>query len=336
MRCRTSLWGCDTRLVRNKSHIIREEENRRFKWDFSGKGVERRMIRFLIISVFHSCIPAPAMILFPAPGQLWLPCCHLITRWAKAPYGASGWEWCSWKFWQAQGEQITGELALWACLQWEWSKPLFPLHPLFPGRFSQIFVSFGEFDLWGNILKVAGRQSMCFVPLESWNNPKLERGGFSCSVSLVVQKESVGGGCLVHPGTNQICWSCDSLRNGIEPNKEGAAKEQIVAGGGAFTWTKEGLGLSPVCVRLKSTAWAAAECQEPTGQSRALSKPFESLPLSLSQEQMLSPSSWMLGGAPWEWLADASIEWLVRLLGLPALSDTKCQPAFGEMMSDKH
>lgn len=51
------------RLVRNKSHIIRAEENRRFKWDFSGEGGERRMMkRFLIISVFHSCVPAPVMI----------------------------------------------------------------------------------------------------------------------------------------------------------------------------------------------------------------------------------------------------------------------------------
>lgn len=95
---------------------------------------------------------------------------------------------------------------------------------------------------------------MCFVPLESRNDPKLERGGFSCSVSLVVQKEGVGGGCLVPPGANQMSWGSVSLRNGIGPNKEGAAEEQTAAGGGAFTWTKGGLGLSPVCVRLKSTA----------------------------------------------------------------------------------
>lgn len=65
---------------------------------------------------------------------------------------------------------------------------------------------------------------------------------------------------------------------------KGAAKEQTIAGGGASTWTKGGLGLSPVCVRLQPTAWAAAACQEPAGQSRALSKPLESVALPLSQE----------------------------------------------------
>lgn len=81
-----------------------------------------------------------------------------------------------------------------------------------------------------------------------------------------------------------MCWSCVSLRNGVEPDKERTAEEQTIAGGGAFTWIKEGLGLIPMCVRLKSTAWAAAERQEPAGQSRALSKPFESVTPSLSQE----------------------------------------------------
>lgn len=175
------------------------------------------MIRFLTISVFHSCIPVPAMIWFLAPGHLWLPCSHLITSWAKPPYGASAWEWCSRKFWQPQMEEITGELELWACLQWEqWFKPLFFPTPLFPARFSQIFAAFGGFDLWGKILRVAGRQHMCFVPLRSWNDPKSERGGFSCSVSSVVQKEDGGRRvpCLSwdKPDVLELCF----FRNGVE------------------------------------------------------------------------------------------------------------------------
>lgn len=64
------------------------------------------------------------------------------------------------------------------------------------------------------------------------------------------KKQVAGEGCLVSLGTNQMCWSCVSLRNGVEPDKERTAEEQTIAGGGAFTWIKEGLGLIPMCVRL--------------------------------------------------------------------------------------
>lgn len=36
----------------------------------------------------------------------------------------------------------------------------------------------------------------------------------------------------------------------VKPYQEGPAKEQEIAGVRVFTWNKEVLGLSPMCVRL--------------------------------------------------------------------------------------
>lgn len=229
-------------------------------------------------------------------------------------------------------EQITGELALWACLQWEqWFKPLFFSPPAsFQPDFHKYLLHLvnliyeAKFSVWlaGNVcvlflLEAEMIQNQKGVHFHAWSFPWCKR-------------QRVGGGCLVCPGTNQMCWSCVSL----EANKEGAAKEQTIAGVGAFTWAKEGLGFSPMRVRLKSTAWAAAECQEPAGQSSALSKSFESVIPSRAKGQMLSPSLWMcveLHGSDWQ-MHRLSRCWCCWGF---LLSDTKCQPVVGETTSDK-
>lgn len=41
------------------------------------------------------------------------------------------------------------------------------------------------------------------------------------------------------------CAGAVSSRNGVKPNKEGAAEEQTIAWGRAFTGTKGALGLNP-------------------------------------------------------------------------------------------
>lgn len=144
-----------------------------------------------------------------------------------------------------------------------------------------------KFSGWlaGNIcvlflLKAEMIQNWKGLDFDAWSLPWCER-------------KMVEEGAWDKPDVLELC----SFRDGVEPNKEGAAREQTIAGGGAFTWTREGLGLSPVCIRLKSTAWAAAECQEPAGQSRDLSKSFESVALSWAKRQVLSPSLWMLRGS---------------------------------------
>lgn len=68
-------------------------------------------------------------------------------------------------------------------------------------------------------------------------------------------------------GTNRCAGVVFLYRlGGLKPYKEGPAEEQAVAGVKVFTWNKEDLGLSPMCVRLlrlKPVPCIADERQEP-------------------------------------------------------------------------